>query len=133
VKSISDLAQPNIRFVNRNPGSGTRLWLDSELRKLKIPSDKINGYNTVVRTHTEAAALIATNKADTSLGLQAAAHQYGLAFIPLFEERYDFVLPRENEDSLQPILDYIQTRGFRDSLTVLTGYNTAHSGEQIPL
>jgi molybdate-binding protein len=133
VKRISDVAKPNIRFVNRNPGSGTRLWLDSELRKIKIPVDQVNGYETVVKTHTEAAALIAADQADASLGLQAAARHYRLDFIPLFEERYDFVLPRENEHSLLPVLDYIQTRDFRDSLTVLTGYNTAHSGEQIPL
>jgi putative molybdopterin biosynthesis protein len=133
VKSISDVVKPNIRFVNRNPGSGTRLWFDSELRKLKIPTDKITGYNTVVKTHTEAAALIANNKADVAVGLQAAAHWHGLDFIPLFEERYDLVLPRENETALLPLLDYIQTLEFRNSLIALTGYNTTHSGEQIPL
>src|SRR5215211_5548953 len=99
LKKVSDIAKPNLRFVNRNAGSGTRLWFDAELRKLKIPADRVNGYDTVVKTHTEAASLIAANEADASLGLQAAAHQYGLDFIPLFEERYDFVLPRENEAS----------------------------------
>jgi putative molybdopterin biosynthesis protein len=133
VKKISDVAKPNVRFVNRNAGSGTRLWLDAELRKLKIPTDKVNGYDKVVKTHTEAAALIATNKADAALGLQAAAHKHGLDFVPLFEERYDLVLPRENETALVPLLDYIQTIDFRNSLTSLTGYNATHSGEQIPL
>ena len=133
LKKVSDIAKPNLHFVNRNAGSGTRLWLDAELRKLKIPADRVNGYDTVVKTHTEAASLIEANEADASLGLQAAAHQYGLDFIPLFEERYDFVLPRENEASLLPLLDYIQTQNFRNALTTLTGYNTAHSGEQIPL
>src|SRR5215216_1845361 len=128
LKKVSDIAKPNLHFVNRNAGSGTRLWLDAELRKLKIPADRVNGYDTVVKTHTEAASLIAANEADASLGLQAAAHQYGLDFIPLFEERYDFVLPRENEASLLPLLDYIQTQNFRNALTTLTGYNTAHSG-----
>jgi len=131
IKEISDIVMPTVRFVNRNPGSGTRLWIDSELRRLNIPAEKIHGYGTVVKTHTAAAELIAANKADVSLGLQAAAYQHGLDFIPLFEERYDFILPRENEDALLPVLDYVQTRGFRDSLTMLTGYNTAHSGEQI--
>ena len=132
VKKLSDLANPGIRFVNRNPGSGTRLWLDTRLRTQKIPSEKINGYEKVVRTHTEAAALIQTGRADAAIGLQAAAHQHNLGFIPLFEERYDLVLPREQEKTLSPVLDYIQTNGFRKSLTSLTGYNTAHSGEQIP-
>jgi len=131
IKRISDLTNSSFRFVNRNPGSGTRLWLDSELRKLKIPTDKINGYDKVVRTHSEAAALIGAAKADAALGLQAAAHQNGLDFIPLFEERYDLILPRENEKSLMPVLDYLQTPDFRKELNLMTGYSTTHSGEQI--
>jgi molybdate-binding protein len=133
IRKIADIAKPNVRFVNRNAGSGTRLWLDAELRKLKIPSQKVDGYEKVVKTHTEAAVLISANKADVALGLQAAAHQHGLDFLPLFEERYDLVLPRENEQSLLPLLDYIQTIDFRNSLISLTGYNTTHSGEQILL
>lgn len=133
VKKFLDIAKPNIRFVNRNAGSGTRLWLDSELRKLKIPTEKINGYDKVVKTHSEAAMLIGTGKADVALGLQAAAYQHGLDFIPLFEERYDLVLPRENEKTLAPVLDYLQTSTFRNQLNALTGYNSTHSGEQIPL
>ncbi len=133
VKKISDIAKPNVRFVNRNAGSGTRLWLDAELRRLKIPTIKITGYKKTVKTHSEAAMLISQNKADASLGLQAAAHQHGLYFIPLFEERYDLILLREQEKQLNPLLDYIQTSDFRNSLSQLTGYNTAHSGEQIHL
>jgi molybdate-binding protein len=133
IRRIADIAKPNIRFVNRNAGSGTRLWFDSELHKLNIPPDKVNGYGKVVKTHSEAAMFIANNKADTALGLQAAAHQHGLDFIPLFEERYDFVLPRENEKTLAPIIDYLQTATFRTELNTLTGYNSAHSGEQITL
>jgi len=133
IRNIADIARPNVRFVNRNAGSGTRLWLDSELRKLKIPSEKVTGYDKVVKTHTEAALLIESGKADASLGLQAAAHQHGLDFIPLFEERYDLVLPRENEKTLLPLLDYLQTSTFRTELNALTGYNSTHSGQQIIL
>ena len=133
IKRIGDIPRKNIRFVNRNPGSGTRLWFDSELHKLKIPTEKIDGYEAGVKTHSEAAALIAAKKADVALGLQAAAHQHNLDFIPLYEERYDLVLPRENERSLMPLLDYLQTATFRTELQALTGYNTSHSGEQIPL
>ena len=131
IKSIADLSRSGVRFVNRNAGSGTRLWLDAELRKRDIPSDAIHGYETVVKTHSEAAILIETGKADVSLGLRAAAHQHGLDFVPLFEERYDLVLPREQEKVLMPVLDYLQTLDFRKSLDALTGYNPAHSGEQI--
>jgi putative molybdopterin biosynthesis protein len=133
VTKIADIAQPSVRFVNRNAGSGTRLWLDTELRKLNIPSERINGYDKVVKTHSEAASLIESGKADAALGLQAAAHQHSLDFIPLFEERYDLVLSRENEKTLMPLLDYLQTTNFRTELSALTGYNSTHSGEQIPL
>jgi putative molybdopterin biosynthesis protein len=133
VRSISDVARPDVRFVNRNAGSGTRLWFDAELRKRDIPTEKIQGYPMIVKTHSEAANLIATDQADAALGLQAAAHRHHLDFIPLFEERYDLVLPREQQKTLSPLLDYIQTIDFRHSLTSLAGYNTSHSGEQIPL
>jgi len=133
VKKVSDLANKKIRFVNRNAGSGTRLWLDKELGRLKIPAAKINGYETIVKTHSEAAELIAQGKADASIGLQAAANQRGLNFIPLFEERYDLVLPRAEEDNLAPLLEYIQTLGFRKSLNSLSGYSPKHSGEQVGL
>ncbi|MBL8062197.1 MAG: helix-turn-helix domain-containing protein [Anaerolineales bacterium] len=131
IKKIADLVHSNIRFVNRNPGSGTRLWLDAELRKKNLPPEKISGYEKSVKTHSEAAALIENGQADVSLGLQAAAHQRGLDFIPLFEERYDLILPRNEEANLTSLLDYIQTFEFRSALSILTGYNTSHSGEQI--
>jgi putative molybdopterin biosynthesis protein len=132
VKGISDVASPNVRFVNRNAGSGTRVWFDQALERLGVAPDSVSGYYREVKTHTEAAILVRDGKADVSLGLQAAAHRHGLDFIPLFEERYDLVLPCENEQVLLPLLDYLQTSAFRNSLAKLTGYNAAHSGEQIP-
>lgn len=133
VRDASDLARTGLRFINRNPGSGTRLWLDNELNGLHIPPEKIEGYERVVNTHTECARAVAKGEADVALGLQASAHQYQLDFIPLFEERYDLVLPQEQEDVLTPLLDYIQTTAFRKSISTLSGYTTIHSGEQILL
>jgi len=133
IRDASDLAQASLRFINRNPGSGTRLWLDTELERLGIPPESIDGYEYVVNTHTECARVIAAGQADAALGLQASALQQNLDFIPLFEERYDLVLPREQEDALAPLLDYIQTNTFRKTVSTLTGYTTTHSGEQISL
>lgn len=131
IKKVADIASSKVRFVNRNRGSGTRLWVDLELKKLGIPAEKVNGYETVVKTHNEAASLIETGRADAAIGLQAAAHKHNLDFIPLFEERYDFVLPNEQKKNLNPLLEYIQTADFRNILNSLTGYNTKHSGEQV--
>lgn len=133
IKHISDLAYSDFRFVNRNAGSGTRMWFDNELKRTGIAPDAIHGYGLVVSTHTEAAALINHGKADSALGLQAAALLHGLDFIPLFEERYDLILPRESQKMLTPLLDYLQTSTFRAQLNVLAGYSAVHSGEQIPL
>jgi putative molybdopterin biosynthesis protein len=133
VRSAADLAQNGLRFINRNPGSGTRLWLDAELERLGIPPVSIDGYEHVVNTHTACARAVASGQADAALGLQASALQFSLDFIPLFEERYDLVLPHEQEDALAPLLDYIQTSTFRQSISTLTGYATTHSGEQISL
>ena len=133
VRSASDLAQTGLRFINRNLGSGTRLWLDAELERLGIPPDKINGYETVVNTHTECAQAVASGGTDAALGLQASALQHNLDFIPLFEERYDLVLLHEQEDILAPLLDYIQTAEFRKTVSTLTGYTTTNSGEKFSL
>lgn len=133
VRGVADLARAGLRFVNRNPGSGTRLWLDKELERLGITPEMVHGYDLAVNTHTECARLVANGQADTALGLQASAQQFGLSFLPLFEERYDLILPREEENALSPLLEHIQTAAFRRDLISLPGYNTTHSGEQISL
>lgn len=133
VRNVSDLARTGLRFINRNTGSGTRLWLDGELERLGIAPEIVEGYEQAVNTHTECARAIANGKADAALGLQASAQQYNLDFIPLFEERYDLVLPREQENALAPLLEHIQTAAFRRNVSSLTGYNTSHSGEQVSI
>lgn len=131
IQTIADIARPDIRFVNRNAGSGTRLWLDAELNRKDIPAKRIHGYDLVVSTHSGAADLIATGKADVALGQEAAARLSDLDFIPLFEERYDLVLPREQQKTFLPLLDYLQTSAFRMDLSELAGYSASHSGEQV--
>jgi putative molybdopterin biosynthesis protein len=133
INSLADITRENVTFVNRNPGSGTRLWLDHRLQVERIPSESIHGYKYAFSTHTECARMVHTGKADVALGLRAAAHRFGLEFIPLFHERYDIVFMQEKLDVLVPFLDMIQTRAFRQGVNALTGYDTSHTGEQIPL
>src|SRR6266542_2085846 len=64
IKKIADIAKPNVRFANRNAGSGTRLWFDAELSRLKIPTEKINGYDRIVITHSDAASGVQSGRAD---------------------------------------------------------------------
>jgi putative molybdopterin biosynthesis protein len=133
IHSLSDLTREDVTFLNRNPGSGTRLWLDREIQRLGLTPDQIRGYAQSVYTHSESARAIQSGQADAALGIQAAAHQHDLDFIPLFEERYDLVIPDEQVTLVHPLLDTLQTARFRKELNTLTGYNTAHSGEQIPI
>lgn len=133
IHSIPDLARPDVRFINRNPGSGTRVWLDREIRRLGLAPKSIPGYGKFVHTHSESALAIQAGTADAALGIQAAAHQHGLDFVPLFEERYDLVIPEEQVKLVHPLLDTLQTATFRKQLSTLTGYNTTHSGERIQL
>lgn len=133
IHSLEDLQREDIIFINRNPGSGTRLWLDHHLQAEGISVESIPGYGTTVSTHTACANLVQNHKADVALGLRAAAHQFGLEFIPLFHERYDLIFSQEQINLLLPLMDTIQTYSFRRSVDALTGYDTTHTGEQIPL
>jgi putative molybdopterin biosynthesis protein len=133
VTGVADLPRTGLRFINRNPGSGTRIWFDSELKHLGISPESIRGYDQTLNTHTACAQKILQGQADAALGLQASAIQHGLDFIPLFEERYDLILPRSHETILAPLLDHIQTSGFRKNVATLTGYSTTKSGEQITI
>lgn len=133
IRKLSDLARAEVTFVNRNPGSGTRLWLDRQLAAQSIAAESIRGYDTVVRTHTECAAAVQRGAADVGIGLHASAVRCGLSFVPLFHERYDLVLPMGQSEPLTPILDTIQTGEFRRSVKALTGYETEHTGEDVPI
>jgi len=133
IHSLADLTKENVTFINRNPGSGTRLWLDNHLIDAGISSDSIQGYENTVCTHTASASLVQSKQADVALGLKAAAHKFGLDFIPLFLERYDLVFMKEQSLKLIPLIDTIQTRSFRQRVSTLTGYDTTHTGEHIQL
>ena len=133
VRSLADLGRPEVTFINRNPGSGTRLWLDKEFNRLGLLPGMIRGYEHFVSTHSDAAQAVLTGKADAAIGIQAAAREASLNFIPLFEERYDLIFPDEMARLVGPLLDHLQTASFRRELNSLTGYNTAHSGEHIQL
>jgi putative molybdopterin biosynthesis protein len=133
IHSLADLTREDVNFINRNPGSGTRLWFDRQLQAEGIPPTSIHGYTKYVSTHTECARQVQSGAADVALGLRASAHQYKLGFVPLFHERYDIVFAQEENSRLAPLLEAIQTSAFRRGVEALTGYETSHTGEQIPI
>jgi len=133
VKSLHDLRRPDVRFVERNRGSGTQIWTDAELQRIGVARSELHPAPHAAATHTESAARIANGRADAAIGLQAAALRKGLDFIPLFEERFDLVAARDQERLLSPLLDYLQTAAFREATSAMPGYDTIHSGELVPL
>lgn len=133
IRGVEDLARPDVVMVNRNRGSGTRLWLEHRLRRLDISTDRVQGYEREVNTHDEVAAAVARGEADVGLGVLAVAQQFGLEVIPLFEERYDLVIPRAEYESdlLRPLLDYLHAAAFRRVVEGLAGYDVARTGVEV--
>ena len=132
ITSVTDIAGGSVRFVNRNRGSGTRLWLDVNVRREGISPEAILGYDIEVDTHTQAAEKVASGSADAALGVRAAAEAAGLGFVPLFRERYDIVVPTERleEPEVARLLDRLQSKPFRRQAIGLTGYDFDETGAE---
>jgi putative molybdopterin biosynthesis protein len=133
IRSIADLADKRVAFLNRNPGSGTRVWFDREIGRQGIPTDRIRGYGAFVHSHTEAARAVEAGEAGAALGLEAAARLHHLAFVPLFVERYDLIFQGELTPALGLLFNGLVSASFRHEMASLPGYETTHTGEQIPL
>ncbi len=141
VKSLGDLASSqsrtepsrSVQFVNRQRGAGTRVLLDYHLNLMGIPSDSILGYTQEEYTHLGVAAAVASGRADCGLGIAAAAQALDLDFVPLFQERYDLVIPKEHAENnlLSPLFELIAGADFRNSVSKLTGYDVSVMGRII--
>lgn len=130
IVGLADLARPELVFVNRQPGSGVRVWLDACLHTAGIDPQKINGYTNETSTHTTLAERIAEGNADLGFGLQTAALAFGLDFIPFVRERYDLVIPAENlaAPAIASLLDWLNSPSARQVIEGLGGYETASTG-----
>jgi len=131
LNGLEDLSQPGVIFVNRQPGSGTRVWLDANLRKLGILPKAIRGFDMEKSNHAEVAQAIAEGKANAGLGLDSAALAYGLTFVFLRRERYDFIIPTE-QMALPPVaalLNWLKSPLAKSAIAGQGGYDTAHTGE----
>lgn len=135
IKSVSDLKDKGIRFVNRQKGSGTRVLFDFLLKKEGIDPQNIEGYDRESYTHISVATLIASKSADAGLGVYTAAKAYGLDFIPICDEEYDFVVPEEflKLDRIDCFMDIIKSAEFRQALDFMGGYRIDKPGEIIRL
>lgn len=133
IKSISDLARKDVVIVNREPGSGSRLMLDSHLQRDGIAPRAVKGYQEIASGHLPAAWQVKSGRADCCLATKTAACVFGLDFIPLESERYDLVIQKENlsHPSVQILLDTLGRAAFRRELEGLGGYDTRIAGDRL--
>ena len=130
IESISDLAEKRVRFVNRQLSSGTRLIFDHLLEQAGIAVDQIQGYTTEEFTHLAVAAIVASGAADAGFGIEAAAHRFGLYFMPMVRENYWFALNREalNLPAVADLLRLLRSPEFHDPVAALPGYDPRAAG-----
>jgi putative molybdopterin biosynthesis protein len=133
IKTLEQLAGSNVRFINRQKGSGTRILLDYQLKKLGIEPELIHGYLREEYTHLTVGAAIASDRADCGLGIRAAAVALELEFEPLFEERYDLIIPTEHLDTeqMQHLLNVLANDEFRSQVQEIPGYSIEPMGQLI--
>jgi molybdopterin molybdotransferase/putative molybdopterin biosynthesis protein len=130
---IGDLARPELRYVNRQRGAGTRVLLDYELQRAGIDAASLSGYSREEPTHLAVAAAISADRADCGLGVQAAARAFGLGFVPVTQEPYDLVLERATAESgrLAPLWTLMDSTEFRSAVEALGGYDTSEMGRRL--
>ncbi|MBM3152643.1 MAG: molybdopterin biosynthesis protein, partial [Chloroflexi bacterium] len=131
IARLEDLVRGDVRFANRQRGAGTRILLDHHLDRLGLPAESIRGYNQEEYTHLGVAVAVASGRADCGLGIPAAAESLGLDFIPLFEETYQLVIPKDLAEGafLQPLLAILHDQQFQSVVASMPGYGISRMGD----
>ncbi|HWR64983.1 MAG TPA: substrate-binding domain-containing protein [Bellilinea sp.] len=130
LRQLSDLTMPGLRFINRQPGSGTRVWLDAALRKAGVDSNQINGYAREVLSHSEVARAVAEGSADCGFGLETSALAYQLDFVFVTREEYHLVIPSQQlgRAVVTALIEWLAEPTVKSAIAALGGYDTTRSG-----
>lgn len=133
IHKVEDLVRRNVRFANREPGSGSRALLDQLLEQAGVAAQKVAGYDRVAFGHLAAAYCVQTGEADACLATRSAAQAFRLDFVPLHSERYDLVMRRRTAElpAVKAFLDVLQRSTLRRKLEVLAGYDTSQTGSVV--
>ena len=130
ISDLSDLTRDGLVFINRQGGSGTRVLLDYHLERMGIDPARIQGYGQEEYTHMAVAVQVLSGGVDAGLGIRAAANALGLDFIPVATERYDLCIPVAflEDPRVVALLETLETRGFREAVSALGGYDVSEMG-----
>ncbi|WP_370278459.1 substrate-binding domain-containing protein [Pontibacterium sp.] len=133
ITGLEDLTKEGVRFINRQKESGTRVLLDEMLKQRQISSRQIEGFENEEFTHSAVAAYVASGMADAGMGVEAAARQFGLGFIPLEEEYYLLVCHHRSleQAAVEQLLRIIRGPAFHQAVMQLPGYSPECCGEVV--
>jgi putative molybdopterin biosynthesis protein len=133
IRTVEDLARQEVSIVNRELGAGSRLLLDTHMKRIKLSPKHVRGYECLAPGHLAAAWQVKTGAADCCLATQAAARIFGLDFVPLESSRYDFVVRKQHLKSpaIQTLFHTLALSGLRRELNGAGGYDTTVSGNRI--
>lgn len=131
IYALEDLTKPGVRFVNRQPSSGTRFLLESMLRSKAIPKERINGFELGEFTHAAVAAYVASGMADAGMGVETPCRRFNLEFVPLATERYFLLCKAKdlNRSVLQSVLKILSSQEFLNGVNELPGYSAQQCGQ----
>lgn len=133
IRELADLLRPDVTFINRQAGAGTRVLLDWLLRKDALDAAQVRGYDLEVYTHAAVAASVAAGSVDAGLGIRAMAEAFGLDFLPLAWEDYDLVLPADQlgDPRVVAVLELIRGEALRRRISAMAGYDVSRMGEEL--
>jgi excisionase family DNA binding protein len=131
IKGFEDLVRKEIRFINRQKGSGTRVLMDYHLKRLRLSGSKIAGYEKEAYTHFEVGLSILSKEADIGIATIAVSKLLGLSFIPITQERFDMILSKSTffEKGIQAFIEVLNSEGFRNRVAKLGNYDFKSSGK----
>jgi excisionase family DNA binding protein len=131
INGFEDLAKKEVRLINRQKGSGTRVLLDHHLKRLRISPSKINGYEKEVYTHFEVGLSILSKEADVGIATVAVSKLLSLPFIPITQECFDMILDQSTffEKGIQAFIEILNSQEFRNKIGGLGSYDFKDSGK----
>lgn len=133
IRTLQNLANKKIKFINRQEGSGTRVLLEYRLKEKGINPSDIPGYSRTAYTHMEVALEVFSGSANAGVGILAAARMLGLDFIPLAKERFDLVIPTENYSTgaVKALCGVLKSEEFKSHMIQMGGYETQDTGKVV--